>query len=116
MVDATVLGAELPGSCVCSPNCGTSNKKKKARRELPTSCNMEPLLKSQAGHFSTQPAPRLASDISVENDITESPITCLTDRLARKMLEKQRGKQRGRTNVVQKKSSLFLKDMTISTK
>lgn len=33
---------------------------------------------SQPGHFSIQLTPRLASDISVENDIRESPTTCLT--------------------------------------
>lgn len=42
MGSATALEAELPTSCVCASDCGTSNKKKKARRKLPTSCNMEP--------------------------------------------------------------------------
>ena len=84
-------------------------KRKKQEENCQLLATWSHYLKSQAGHFSTQPAPRLASDISVENDITESPITCLTDRLAPKMLEKQRGKQRGRTNVVPKNPHFLLK-------
>lgn len=63
-------------------------KRKKQEENCQLLATWSHYFKSQAGHFSTQPALRLASDISVENDIRESPITCLTNRLAQEMPEK----------------------------
>lgn len=69
------LRAEVPGSCVC---CGTAIRRKKQEENCQLLATWSHNCRSQPGHFSIQPAPGLASDISVENDIRESPTTCLT--------------------------------------